>query len=91
MGHATYNPYETAQKQFDHVADQIGLDKSVRELLRQPSREYHFTIPVKMDDGTTKVFNGYRIQHNDARGPAKAAFAFILRKQLIQFVLSPCG
>ena len=47
MGHATYNPYETAQKQFDHVADQIGLDKSVRELLRQPSREYHFTIPVK--------------------------------------------
>ena len=76
MGHATYNPYETAQKQFDHVADQIGLDKSVRELLRQPSREYHFTIPVKMDDGTTKVFNGYRIQHNDARGPAKGGIRF---------------
>jgi glutamate dehydrogenase (NAD(P)+) len=76
MGHATYNPYESAQKQFDHVADQIGLDKATRELLRQPSREFHFTIPVKMDDGTTKVFNGYRIQHNDARGPAKGGIRF---------------
>lgn len=76
MGHTSYNPYETAQKQFDNVADKIGLDKSVRELLRQPSREFHFTIPVKMDDGTTKVFNGYRIQHNDARGPAKGGIRF---------------
>ncbi|TAH64786.1 MAG: Glu/Leu/Phe/Val dehydrogenase [Anaerolineaceae bacterium] len=76
MGHTSYNPYESAQKQFDHVADQIGLDKSTRELLRQPSREYHFTIPVKMDDGTTKIFNGYRIQHNDARGPAKGGIRF---------------
>lgn len=76
MGHTSYNPYESAQKQFDHVADQIGLDSSTRELLRQPSREYHFTIPVKMDDGTTKVYNGYRIQHNDARGPAKGGIRF---------------
>lgn len=76
MGHTSYNPYESAKKQFDHVADQIGLDEASRELLRQPSREYHFTIPVKMDDGTTKVFNGYRIQHNDARGPAKGGIRF---------------
>jgi glutamate dehydrogenase (NAD(P)+) len=76
MGHTSYNPYESAKKQFDHVADQIGLDTSVRELLRQPSREYHFTIPVKMDDGTTKIYNGYRIQHNDARGPAKGGIRF---------------
>lgn len=76
MGHNSYNPYESAQKQFNHVADQIGLDEATRELLKQPSREYHFTIPVKMDDGTTKVFNGYRIQHNDARGPAKGGIRF---------------
>ncbi|NLW64764.1 MAG: Glu/Leu/Phe/Val dehydrogenase [Clostridiales bacterium] len=76
MGHDSYNPYVTAQKQFDSVADKIGLDQSTRELLRQPSREYHFTIPVKMDDGTTKVFNAYRIQHNDARGPAKGGIRF---------------
>ncbi|NLL13433.1 MAG: Glu/Leu/Phe/Val dehydrogenase [Fibrobacter sp.] len=76
MSHQSYNPYETAQKQFDHVADLIDLEPSVRELLRQPSREFHFTIPVKMDDGTTKIFNGYRIQHNDARGPAKGGVRF---------------
>jgi glutamate dehydrogenase (NAD(P)+) len=58
------------------VADQIGLDQATRDLLRQPSREYHFTIPVKMDDGTTKVFNAYRIHHNDARGPAKGGIRF---------------
>lgn len=71
-----YNPYVTAQTQFDKVADTINLDQSVRELLRQPLREYHFTVPVKMDDGTTKVFNAYRIQHNDARGPAKGGIRF---------------
>lgn len=76
MEQGSYNPYVTAQTQFDHVADIIGLDSSARELLRQPSREFHFTIPVKMDDGTTKVFNGYRIQHNDARGPAKGGIRF---------------
>ncbi|MEG1880141.1 MAG: Glu/Leu/Phe/Val dehydrogenase, partial [Oscillospiraceae bacterium] len=71
-----YNPYETAQAQFDNVASLLNLDSSARELLRQPSREFHVTIPVKMDDGTTKVFNGYRIQHNDARGPAKGGIRF---------------
>lgn len=76
MEQQSYNPYETAQTQFDNVADKLDLDQSTRQLLRQPSREYHFTIPVKMDDGTTQVFNGYRIQHNDARGPAKGGIRF---------------
>ncbi len=76
MSHDSYNPYENAQTQFDSVADLIGLEQSVRDFLRQPSREFHFTIPVKMDDGTTKVFNGYRVQHNDARGPAKGGIRF---------------
>ncbi len=76
MEKKSYNPYETAQLQFDNVADKLDLDQATRQLLRQPSREYHFTIPVKMDDGSTEVFNGYRIQHNDARGPAKGGIRF---------------
>jgi len=76
MEKKSYNPYETAQLQFDSVADKLDLDQATRHLLRQPSREYHFTIPVKMDDGSTEVFNGYRIHHNDARGPAKGGIRF---------------
>lgn len=76
MGQDAYNPYTHAQAQFDSVAEQIGLDKATRELLRQPMREFHFLIPVKMDDGTTQVFKGYRVQHNDARGPAKGGLRF---------------
>jgi len=76
MSNTSYNPYLTAQAQFDKVAEQLGLDEATRELLRQPMREYHFTIPVRMDDGSVKVFKGFRIQHNDARGPAKGGIRF---------------
>lgn len=76
MSTTSYNPYEIAQQQFDSVAAKIGLDDATKELLRQPMREYHFLIPVKMDDGSVKVFKGYRVQHNDARGPAKGGIRF---------------
>ncbi len=76
MSESSYNPYQNARAQFDRVADMIGLEPAVRELLRQPMKEYHFTIPVKMDDGSSRVFMGYRIQHNDARGPAKGGIRF---------------
>ncbi len=76
MTNSSYNPYESAQSQFDRVAEIIGLDEATRQFLRQPMKEYHFTIPVHMDDGSTKVFNGYRIQHNSARGPAKGGIRF---------------
>ena len=65
------NPFEMAQRQFDEVADQLGLDAGVRAMLRQPLREFHFRIPVRMDDGSLRVFDGFRVQHNDVRGPAK--------------------
>jgi glutamate dehydrogenase len=67
----TYNPYETAQEQFDRIADELELIQPARDLLRTPIREYHFSIPVRMDDGDTKIFRAFRIQHNDARGPCK--------------------
>ena len=76
MANTGYNPFENAQAQFDGVAETIGLDMSMRDFLRQPMREFHFTIPVKMDDGTTKTFKGFRIRHNDARGPGKGGIRF---------------
>jgi glutamate dehydrogenase len=65
-----------AQTQFDSVADQLALEPGVSALLRWPMREFHFQIPVRMDDGTTRVFPGYRVQHNDARGPGKGGIRF---------------
>jgi len=72
----TTNAFEMAQRQFDHVAGLLKLDPQVCEMLRWPMREYHFRIPVRMDDGTLRVFNGYRVQHNDARGPNKGGIRF---------------
>jgi len=71
-----FNPFEMAQRQFDHVADLLNLDQATRDLLRWPQREYQFSIPVRMDDGKVKIFRGFRVQHNDARGPSKGGIRF---------------
>jgi len=71
-----YNPYENAQIQFDNVAQSLGLDSGMRDFLRVPQKELHFTIPVKMDNGSTKTFQGFRVKHNIARGPAKGGIRF---------------
>lgn len=76
MASKEFNPFEMAQAQFDKVAEILNLDQATRDLLRNPLREYHFSIPVKMDDGTTKVFRGFRVQHNDSRGPCKGGIRF---------------
>ena len=72
----SYNPYTIAQHQFDKAAEILKLDKAVRDLLRTPMKEFHFSIPVRMDDGTKRIFKGFRIMHNDARGPAKGGIRF---------------
>lgn len=72
----SYNAYESAQAQFDKAADQLDLDMATREFLRRPMKEFHFTIPTRMDDGSIKVFRGFRIIHNNARGPAKGGVRF---------------
>jgi len=72
----SFNPFEMAQAQFDKVADILQLDTATRELLRHPLREFHFSIPIRMDDGSMKVFRGFRVQHNDARGPSKGGIRF---------------
>jgi glutamate dehydrogenase (NAD(P)+) len=71
-----FNPFKMAQAQFDRIADTLNLDEATRELLRNPLREYSFAIPIRMDDGTMKVFRGFRVQHNDARGPCKGGIRF---------------
>jgi glutamate dehydrogenase (NAD(P)+) len=76
MSKQPFNPFAMAQSQFDHAADVLGLDEAARELLRYPLREYSIAIPVHMDDGRVKVFRGFRVQHNDARGPSKGGVRF---------------
>ena len=70
------NAFAMAQQQFDHVADLLGLDQQVREMLRWPMREHHMRLPIRMDDGSIRVFQGFRVQHNDARGPNKGGLRF---------------
>lgn len=65
------NPFKIAQSQLDEAAQLLGLDDATRELLRWPMREFVVTLPVRMDDGTVKIFRGYRVQYNSARGPTK--------------------
>jgi glutamate dehydrogenase len=76
MADKSFNAFKMAQTQFDNVAEKLDLDQATRDLLRNPLREYHFAIPVKMDDGTVKVFQGFRVQHNDSRGPCKGGIRF---------------
>lgn len=78
MAKETYNAYQIAQSEFEQIAKQVNLDEATLALLREPLREYHFSIPVQMDDGTVQVFRGFRIQHNDARGPVKGGTRFQL-------------
>ena len=72
----TINAFHMAQRQFDAVARTLNLDPQVAEILRWPSREFKFTIPVRMDDGSIRTFTGYRVQHSDARGPSKGGIRF---------------
>lgn len=70
------NPFKIAQRQLDKAAAVLGLDPAIHAFLREPLRELHVTLPVKMDDGSTKVFKGFRVQYNDARGPSKGGIRF---------------
>lgn len=70
------NPFEIAQEQLDTCAKILNLDQATHELLRRPMREIWVSLPVRMDDGSTKVFQGFRVQYNDAKGPTKGGIRF---------------
>ncbi|MCK6629700.1 MAG: Glu/Leu/Phe/Val dehydrogenase [Anaerolineae bacterium] len=65
------NPFTIAQRQLDEAAAILGLDPATHALLREPMRELTVTIPVRMDDGSVRIFKGFRVQYNDARGACK--------------------
>jgi glutamate dehydrogenase (NAD(P)+) len=73
---AKINPWEVAQRQFDLAAERLGLDEGMRRVLREPRRELTVHFPVKMDDGSVRVFTGFRVQHNLGRGPAKGGIRY---------------
>jgi glutamate dehydrogenase (NAD(P)+) len=70
------NPFEIAKEQFDRAADYLELEESLRNVLRSAKRQLIVSIPVRMDGGEVKVFEGYRVQHNIARGPAKGGIRY---------------
>lgn len=70
------NPFKIAQQQLDEVASEIELDPEAHQMLREPLRTHQVQVPVRMDDGGTEIFTGFRVQHNDARGPAKGGIRF---------------
>ena len=70
------NPLENAERQFDEAAARLGLDPGVKEMLKRPRRATIQSLPIPMDDGSIRVFTGYRVQHSIARGPAKGGIRF---------------
>jgi len=76
MAQESLSPFEIAQCQFETAAEKIGLDDGMREVLRNPKRQLIVSIPTLMDDGSVKVFEGFRVQHNIARGPAKGGIRY---------------
>jgi glutamate dehydrogenase (NAD(P)+) len=73
---ATINPFAVAQRQFDQTADRLNLAPGIRAVLREPHRTFTVNFPVKMDDGSVRVFVGHRVQHNMSRGPAKGGIRY---------------
>jgi glutamate dehydrogenase (NAD(P)+) len=72
----TLNPFEIVKEQVDKCASILKLDTETTTFLKTPMRELHVSIPVRMDDGSVKLFKGYRVQYNDARGPGKGGIRF---------------
>lgn len=70
------NPFKIAQKQIEDCAEILQLSPSTREMLSRPLREFHVRFPVRMDDGNTRVFQGFRVHYNDAKGPTKGGIRF---------------
>ncbi len=76
MSQNNLNPFEMALKNFELAANTLNLDRNIRERIRLPERELTVNFPVKMRDGSIRVFTGYRVQHNTARGPAKGGIRY---------------
>jgi glutamate dehydrogenase (NAD(P)+) len=76
LGHESGNPYQNALQQLDIAARYLELDPGLHEILKHPQRELTVNFPVRMENGSTRVFTGYRVQHNVARGPSKGGLRY---------------
>ncbi|MCL4319086.1 MAG: Glu/Leu/Phe/Val dehydrogenase, partial [Firmicutes bacterium] len=76
MADSSLNPFLRAQQAFKEAVDTLGLEPAVYEILKQPLRSFEVAVPFIRDDGSLQVFNGYRVQHNDALGPTKGGLRF---------------
>src|SRR5438270_13921269 len=70
------NPFRIAMRAFDTAAEKLELSEGLREVLRRPRRALSLSLPIKMDDGSLRVFQGYRVQHNSSRGPCKGGIRY---------------
>jgi glutamate dehydrogenase (NAD(P)+) len=70
------NPLENAERQFEEAAARLNLPQGIQEMLKRPRRATIVSLPVQMDDGTLRVFTGYRVQHSIVRGPAKGGIRY---------------
>jgi glutamate dehydrogenase/leucine dehydrogenase len=70
------NPHELALQNFDLAADALELSQDIREMIKYPERELAASVPVRMDNGRVRRFQGYRVQHSTARGPAKGGIRY---------------
>ena len=91
MQNGSHNAFETAQKQFDNAAGILGLDQATRDLLRTPMREYHFSIPVRMDDGSVQIFRGFRVSTTMRAVRARGASASIHSRPSTRCARWRCG
>ena len=76
MASEKINPFENMKKQVDIVGKKLGLNPGIVEVLKNPKRELTVNFPVRMDDGSIRVFTGYRVQHNESRGPFKGGIRY---------------
>jgi glutamate dehydrogenase (NAD(P)+) len=83
--------FRLAVAQFDQAAELMDLDPNLRERLKLPDRSLIVSVPIRMDNGTVKVFTGYRVQHDSARGPRRAAFDIIRTSTSVKWRRWPCG
>ena len=85
------SPLAVAQRQLDLAAEKLKLDPNIHAILREPARVLEVNFPVRMDDGSVRVFKGFRAQHNNALGPAKGGIRFHPQVTMEEVRRFPCG
>ena len=87
MTEVKVNNFKACCDQFERAADKLGLDEKLSQSLMMPDRELAVEVPLTKEDGTLEVFRGYRIQHNNARGPFKGGIRYHQDVDLMKCVL----